>query len=247
MAKSWTLSPAAELDEAITWFRKRLAIGNPQFLAMQANAQRQGFWMARVHTAQRAKKIQESLVSALAHGMDFDTWKKYNAAKLRNIPQAHLETTFRNWNQTSYNAARVDYLSHPQVKKRRPYWVFDAVMDGATTPVCAAYNGTVLPAGHPWFLRHTPPLHHNCRSSIRGLTQYQGEQLGIRKRAPVPMLTKSRATGTNLKPGPVSPAPGFGATEVTPWEPATAAVPDGFKKSNPRPAEIELDAANGSK
>lgn len=200
--------------------------------------------MARVATAQRAQKIQNSLESALAHGMDFATWKKHNSKLLQRIPRPHLETTFRNWNQTSYNAARVDYLSNPQVKKRRPYWVFDAVMDGATTPVCAAYNGTVLPAGHQWFLSHTPPLHHNCRSSIRGLTEYQGDQLGIRKRAPKAVLTKGRAAEAGLEPGPVSPAPGFGRTEVTPWVPATKSVPAGFNLGNPRPAPISLDCAD---
>ena len=77
--------------------------------------------MARVATAQRAKKIQDSLQDALAHGMDFATWRKTNRGILQRIPRAHLETTFRNWTQTAMNKARVTYLSNPQVMKRRPY------------------------------------------------------------------------------------------------------------------------------
>ncbi len=236
---SWSLSPAAELDEAITWFRKRLAIPSSQLEALQENSRRVGFWMSKVRTAQRAKRIQDSLQDALAHGMDFATWKKTIRSSVRGISNAHLETTFRNWTQSAYNGARVNYLSNPQVVKRRPYWVFDAVMDGNTTPVCVAYSGTVLPAKHPWFLRHTPPLHHNCRSSVRGLTAHQAEQLGIRQRAPAPKLTQAQINreGADLEPQPVAKAPGFGTHVLEPWEPTTKQVPRGFKVGE-RPAEV---------
>ena len=221
---TWNLSPTEELDASITWFKKRTPVGGAQMDAIADNARRQSFWMARVQTAQRARRIQQSLESAMAHGMDFNTWKRTNASKLRGIPRAHLETTFRNWTQTSYNQSRVDYLSHPAVMKRRPYWVFDAVIDGATTRVCTAYNGTVLPAGHPWWATHTPPLHHNCRSSIRGLTEKQAEKIGIRQRAPAPKLTKSKAEDSpeDLKPGPVKVAPGFGNYASEQWDPGWA-------------------------
>lgn len=189
-------------------------------------------------TAQRAKRIQDSLQDALAHGMTFDTWKRNNANLLKRIPRAHLETTFRNWTQTNYNKSRINYLSNPQVMKRRPYWVFDAVIDAATTRVCTAYNGTVLPAGHDWWAAHTPPLHHNCRSTIRGLTANQADKLGIRKRAPASRLTKSRAG--DMKPGPVAPADGFGAHQAEPWEPTTKDVPAGFRRKNPRPKDVEV-------
>jgi SPP1 gp7 family putative phage head morphogenesis protein len=226
---SWNLKPTAELDEAITWFRRRTPIGAEAFDALRMNAKRQGFWMAQVHTAGRAKRIQDSLQDALAHGMTVDTWRKNNKGILRGIPRGHLETTFRNWTQTSYNAARVDYLSHPAVVKRRPYWVFDAVIDGVTTAVCRAFNGIVLVAKHPWFKKHTPPLHHNCRSSIRGLTANQASKLGIRQRAPASVLTKSKAEGTDLKPGPVANAPGFGVHLLTPWQPTTRDYPKGIR------------------
>ena len=200
------------------------------------NAKRQGFWMAQVHKATRAKLIQNSLQDAMAHGMTFETWRKNNRGALRGIPINHLRTTFRNWKQTSYNAARVDYLSHPAVVRRRPFWVFDAVIDGATTAVCRAFNGTVLPAMHRWFKSHTPPLHHNCRSSIRGLTEYQANKLGINSRAPVSRLTKAGAAGTDLKPGPVAPAPGFGVHIQTPWQPTTKDFPKGIRPpKRPKP------------
>lgn len=232
--------PEAELDEAITWFLRRTPVSKKELAAMRENAKRQAFWMAKVATKQRAAKIQASLRDALAHGMDFETWVSTNKNILKRIPIHHLETTFRNWTQTAYNAARVDYLSNPQVIKRRPYWVFDAILDGRTTPVCTAYDGTVLPAKHPWFLAHTPPLHHNCRSTIRGVTQKQAEKIGIRKNAPTSKLTKKQVkkTDSDLEPQSVSPQEGFGVAAVRPWQPSTRDFPAGFKP-DPRPEPVK--------
>lgn len=242
MPRSWDLSPAASLDEAITWFRRRLAIGNDQFAAMQENARRQGFWMARVHTAQRAKRIQDSLQDALAHGMSFETWRKHNRGILQRIPKAHLQTTYRNWTQTAYNASRVNYLMQPAVMKRRPYWVFDAVIDMATTPVCTAYNGVVLPAGHEWFLSRVPPLHHKCRSTIRGLTNAEATKLGKRQRAPKDQLTKkaidAAGAGDRLTPGKVAPDKGFGSHVIEPWQPTSRQIPAAVRAALKRPQQL---------
>ena len=237
---SWDLKPSAQLDESIAWFKKRLAISSKELEALKVNARRTGFWMAKVHTAKRAKNIQNSLEIALANGMPFDTWRRNNKSILRGITKAHLATTFQNWTQTSYNAARVSYLSNPQVVKRRPYWVFDATLDSVTTPVCRAYNGTVLPAMHPWFAAHTPPLHHNCRSSIRGLTFAQASKIGIRKNAPAARMTKSKAEGSIYDPGMrVSKADGFGNQASEPWSPSTKDLPKGFKLPK-RPSEMVI-------
>lgn len=43
---------------------------------------------------------------------------------------------------------------------------FQAVIDGRTSAVCTACNGTRLPADDSWWRDHTPPLHPNCRSVV---------------------------------------------------------------------------------
>lgn len=219
--KSWDLSTGAQLDEAITWFRRRLPMSAGELDRVKLSARRQGFWMADVATKGRAARIQKSLQDALAHGMTFETWKKTNKNLLARIPRAHLQTTFRNWANSTHNAAKVNYLLNPQVARRRPYWKFEATLDSATTQVCQACHGTVLPSGHKWFLSHTPPLHHNCRSTIIGLTKRAAIKDGIRKRAP-----SSKKT---------APEEGFGKHVVEPWEPTTKDYPAGYKPG-PRPS-----------
>lgn len=220
MPRSWTLSPTAELDEAIAWMKRRVPVSPSELEKVKLAARRTGFWMADVATKARAGRIQKSLEDAMAHGMTFETWKRNNKNLLARLPRGVLQTTYRNWIQTSHNAAKVNYLSNPQVKKRRPYWKFEAILDGNTTQVCQACDGTVLESGHDWFLTHTPPLHHNCRSTIIGLTKTKGEAVA-RKRAPGSART--------------APDDGFGAQVKEPWEPSTKGVPDGFKPS-PRPS-----------
>lgn len=57
--------------------------------------------------------------------------------------------------------------------------MFDAILDGRTTIVCRSRNGITLPADDSFWLYNTPPLHHYCRSSIRGITATQAMERGI--------------------------------------------------------------------
>jgi hypothetical protein len=43
---------------------------------------------------------------------------------------------------------------------------FVARIDDRTSEICRECNGTRLPAGHPWWRTHTPPLHPHCRSTV---------------------------------------------------------------------------------
>jgi SPP1 gp7 family putative phage head morphogenesis protein len=43
---------------------------------------------------------------------------------------------------------------------------FVARIDDRTSDICRECNGTRLPAGHPWWRTHTPPLHPHCRSTV---------------------------------------------------------------------------------
>lgn len=54
--------------------------------------------------------------------------------------------------------------------------MFDAIMDSRTTSECAALHSTVLPATDKWWDGRIPPLHFNCRSSIRSLDEEQAKE-----------------------------------------------------------------------
>jgi len=94
----------------------------------------------------------------------------------------------------AYNAGRHAEATDPDTLAMRPYWQFDAVVDGRTTSGCKVANGVVLPADHPWWRQNFPPRHFNCRATFHPLTRRQAAAAGI---AP--------------EPPPVSGAEGFGA------------------------------------
>ena len=76
------------------------------------------------------------------------------------------------------------YKVYTQPKGGKPtvpvtYLKFDAVGDDRTTEVCAACDGTVLPASHPWWSSHSIPLHFGCRSIVIELTEREAKAIGV--------------------------------------------------------------------
>lgn len=175
-------------DEAVDWFARRTPITDAEFARNAEQARRQAFWIAGVTQADVIRDVHESLKKALADGVPFEQWKAEIGPKLSKAwlgsginEAARTETIFRNWAQASYARARWDQMHEPSVLRFRPYLMFDGVEDSRQSPICQACNGTLLPAGHPWFDSHRPPLHHRCRSGIRSLRKEQAEARGITK------------------------------------------------------------------
>jgi len=106
--------------------------------------------------------------------LDRNGWSP--SSKLRS--PWRLETIFRNNVQTAFNAGR-----HRQMKAntaRRPYWQYDALNDSRTRPEHAAQDGKVYPADHPYWDTWYPPNGHNCRCSVRALSEKDIERQGLK-------------------------------------------------------------------
>jgi len=91
-------------------------------------------------------------------------------------------TIFRTNVQTAFSHGRVRQMSDPAVLALRPFWLFDALIDGRQTDICEARNGVLLPATDPWWRENTPPLHFCCRSGIRSLRKSQAARRGGERR-----------------------------------------------------------------
>jgi SPP1 gp7 family putative phage head morphogenesis protein len=66
-----------------------------------------------------------------------------------------LDNIFATNSQEAYSTGRHKQLQ--EVKDRRPYWMYVAVMDSATRPDHAAMNGKVWHADHPIWDKWYPP------------------------------------------------------------------------------------------
>lgn len=199
-------------EEAVSSFRRRVPMSDEAFRAMKEASHARAFIVAGVAKADLVDEVWRALDKAVADGMTFADFKKSVGDKIeaewgRKNP-ARLETIFRTNLQRSYGAGTVEMLRRGPVMKRRPYWKFSSVLDSRTTAVCKACNGTVLPATHPFWMSHQPPLHFNCRSRLIALTEAQ-----------------ARAAGVSDIPLGAPPEEGFGNVEEAAWRPDLSKYP----------------------
>lgn len=188
--------------EAATYFSKLVVLTKDEAIALGEDAGRRAFWIGGGLQLSQVQRVFDEIKKAQDKGDSFEDWRKRVRKELTD--DEHAETVFRNAIQRSLAAGRWAQMSDPNVVKFRPYWLFDAVLDTRTSSICRVCNGTIRPAGDQWWLTHTPPCHHRCRSGLRSLRRAEAEKRGI----------------TNVPP-PVSAQDGFGLspTKDPIWKP----------------------------
>ena len=155
--------------------------------------------------------INDELLTALADGESFEDWKSRMLADpdFGHLTEAHLETVFRNYTQTAYNAGR--WAQFEQNKLAVPFLMYSAINDSRTTDICRARNGIIRPVDDPFWATNSPQMHHRCRSTLIALTRGQVES----RSAPM--------TGLNQPLPKDSPLPGWG------YKPDTKGIKRSFR------------------
>lgn len=203
-------------DEAIAWFRARLPITDDELDKLTASSRQRAWTIAGVAQLSVVQQVWDSMGKALERGTSFADWKK---GALGPIVQAwgspdspRVETTFRNGVQSALNRGRYQQMTAPAVKRFRPFWMYDAILDSRTTPICRELDGIVLDQEDHFWDTHIPPLHHRCRAGVRSLRRAEAEKRGIRTRAP----HVAAAHGFGLAPtqGEWKPSPAEYAPEL---------------------------------
>ncbi len=171
-----TETPPPQFEEAVRWFRGRVPMTQAVYDALAAEAQRRAFTLAGAAALAVVSEVWRSLDATLTDGRTLADFKRDVAPGLLAqwggsvaSPAWRMEVIFRNATQRAYTHGRVEQLRDPAVARTRPFWMFDAIGDARTSEICVALDGTVLRASDPWWASHTPPCHHACRSTIRGL------------------------------------------------------------------------------
>ena len=139
-----------------------------EFAEITERARTRGRKASSVEQLQLFQGVLDDAKRAQADGVPFEDFR--GPAKRKASLAQRLLLPFRNTVQRAYNAGRFAIMNSAIVKRLRPFRMFDAVLDDRTTRICRPRDGTVLPADNPWWNANWPPLHHNCRSSVRTLT-----------------------------------------------------------------------------
>jgi SPP1 gp7 family putative phage head morphogenesis protein len=178
----------ADFDEAVRAFRKRVPMPDWQWDALTQAEREFAFKVSGVAQADLVTEAWEAIDRALTEGTTLEAFKlevggQLEAAWGRADP-ARLETIFRTNTQSAYNGGRHEILSHPEVKKARPFWRFDGAADARQCDDCDPLDGVILPADDPFWHTHQPPLHHQCRCVITPLSDEEADDEGVTEDVP---------------------------------------------------------------
>ena len=136
-----------------------------------------------------------------------------------------------------------------QLKARRPFLRYTAVLDSRTRPQHAAWHDTVLPVDHPFWSTHHPPNGWHCRCTVQQLSQRDLDRRGLAVTAP-PAVKKrrhvnSRTGRTSMVPDGIDPGFAFNIgqaarrsagealnrkLETTPADIARVGIADGLRE-----------------
>lgn len=179
--------------EAIEAFQGRLPLRPDQFAALGSEARAKAFTMAGVYREDMLAEVYGALDKALSTGTTFADFKREMLDIWRQRGMVapddwRLRTVFQTNLQTSYQAGRYRQMS--ETVKSRPYWQYQAVMDGRTRPNHAALHGMIWEAIHPVWSRIYPPNGFNCRCAVVSLSRDEMEEegLNVTERAPAMQL-----------------------------------------------------------
>jgi len=207
-------------QEAIDRFRALVPMTEEQYDALEEAEQDFAFTVANVAQADLVAQVYEALQRAIEDGTPFEDFQADVGPQLADEwggdDPARLETIFRTNVMDAYSAGRYDVMTSPAVAKARPYWRFDAIGDGPRTcDICERCGGVMLPQDHPWWQRHYPILHPNCRCIATAVSQVEAEAEGITTDPP----------DVEVSAGFGSPPAGAGGGD---WDPDTSDYPDGI-------------------
>ena len=93
----------------------------------------------------------------------------------------YWETVYRTNTMSAFNAGRAEAFEEYEPE----YLEFIGIEDFRQTPVCASRSGIVKKRTDPFWKSSFPPLHYNCRSTVRPVYAEEAAAFGIKESAEV--------------------------------------------------------------
>ena len=163
-------------EDAVRIAGNRISLTPEQFKKISDDLKTQAFTLGRLSQLDIIEKVQQAYVKQLkSSGVS----AKEFIADARELTgtdvgySAYFDLVFRTNLQKDYNAAKAyDIVNDPP-----QFLQFVGIEDDRQSDICAARSGVILPATDPWWDDNWPPLHYNCRSTIREITGNEAEEV----------------------------------------------------------------------
>ena len=208
MPYSWPVPPRPE--EAIEFFRGKVAMTDEQFAALAAEVRTMAFTVAGIASLDALQFLADLITRALEEGLTLQEFQESANTELERrgfegLSPHRADNVFRTNMQTAFSAGRYKQMTAPEVLLNRPYWQYDAVQDERTRPTHAALDGRVWRADDPLLGHLVPAKRVSCRCGVISLSEEQVRRMGLQPESGAPDWVE-RPDGL---PQPLLPDPGF--------------------------------------
>ena len=180
---------------------------------MEEKAKSRAFYVSRLAELEAVGRVKDYLVDNLKDKTSFQNFVK-NLDKDELLKKAgwekdggwYWETVYRTNTMSAFNAGRAEAFDEYEPE----FLEFIGIEDFRQTPVCAARSGIVKKRSDPFWRKNFPPLHFNCRSTVRPVYAEEAAAFGIKESENVSLQSK--------------PAKGFGRNPAENWDGVTEEV-----------------------
>ncbi len=183
MDKRFKLKPL-KFEEAKEFFADKVVITPDQFAELYGEMKTLAFTVAGIETIDMLNDVFGMIQKSIEEGTLLEDFKKemkdlYEKNQMPPLAPYKIETIYRNNLFTAFNAGRYKQQTDPAVVEKRPYWMYDCLIDGKERPSHRAMNGVVKRYDDPFWDEWYPPNGHRCRCGVRNLTQSEMESRGL--------------------------------------------------------------------
>nr|WP_319520980.1 minor capsid protein [uncultured Sphaerochaeta sp.] len=211
-----------KFDEAIAFAKAKISMAKSDYKALSDQMRYRAWTVGRLSQVDAIDKVRNHYLKQLTGDESslvgfIDSIKADDALVAAGFGEEspwYYETVYRTNIMTDYNAGRATaYTSNQPVALE-----FIGIEDSRQTSICASRTGTILPYTDPWWESNWPPLHYNCRSTIRPIYKEEAEVTGL----DVKGLQK---TGVPKEAVKSQPSGGFGKNPIMDnefWAPTAA-------------------------
>lgn len=176
-----SLSFDLKYEDAIKIAGLKEAVTPKEYKNLSARIKQQAFTVGRLAQLDMVKKAKSVYLKAIDADKvgDIESFIRDMATvdSRASGMVGYYSLVYRTNIQSDYNAAKALSMEEDPPK----YLQFVAIEDERTTEICSARAGITLPYDDPFWKSNWPPLHYNCRSTVRELDEEEVEAMGLLK------------------------------------------------------------------
>lgn len=166
-------------EEAMKYAEGRIALTPAQFKKLSDDLKMHAFTVGRLSQLDMIEKVQRLYLKEIgSSNMTVDDFLSsvYEIDGERAGFAGYYTTVFRTNMQKDYNAGKAQQM----MEDPPMYLEFIGIDDDRQSEICRVRNGVIRPYTDPWWEDNWPPLHYNCRSTVREIFAEEAEVLGLK-------------------------------------------------------------------